>query len=83
MSAVAAAGPSGDVMFAMSLGLSGHPSPPLSLPTSTAAPFPLVSLHLPHLKTLTTISPVCYYWWKDAACPVNQKAPPPPYPRVV
>lgn len=36
MSVVAVVAPSGDVMFATSLGLAGHPSPPLpvSLPTS-------------------------------------------------
>ena len=46
MAAVVA--PSGDVMFATSLGLSGHPSPPLSLPASiAAAPLsPLLSFFL-------------------------------------
>lgn len=67
--------PSGAVMFAVSLGLSDHPS--LPLPASTAAPHPLLYCFL---CPPSTISPVRYYLWLHSACPVNQTTPPAPYP---
>lgn len=83
MSLVAFVAPSGDVMFAMSLGLSGHPSPPpppLLPPSIHRCSFsPPVSLsNLPPRKTATTISPVCYYLWLDPvrSCQSNRPATP-------
>lgn len=71
MSAVAFVAPSRDVMFATSLGLSGHPSP-LPPPSIQCCSSLLVSLSL-HTFQLS-ISHVRYYQRLHSAWPVNQPA---------
>lgn len=73
MSIVAVVAPSGDALFAMSLGLSAFPS---SLPAFIAAPLPcsLYTFPIPRPQ-----SPVCYDRQLNPACSVHQTL----YPQVV